>query len=361
MPFQVIVTRDFDHMSELAADLVCEDIRQKLSSRLSYVLGLATGHSPTGMYRCLAGAANAGKIDSSRLISFNLDEYVGLPGENAQQRALHKESYRRFMDRELFGLLHAPFRETNIPGGTQIDQAVFEAELEANPGDWELQGTGNGKAVVIRRDAASEYLRWIRREILDAYAEKIARCGGIDLHVIGVGGRGHVGFHESGVPFAGNHMLLIKLDDNTVANAVADGHFSSRQQCPSYAVSMGVELVYQASTVLLLANGERKADVVADALIMEPDCSVPISYGHALSRRGGCMVFVIDRTAAAKVLGNADRVRERGIELVDRSAPRACWALAGQQVPGNHDDDRLCRSRGSSRDATQGLTTPGRQ
>jgi glucosamine-6-phosphate deaminase len=328
MPFKVIITSDFDHMSEVAAELAIEDIRQKLSSKPSYVLGLATGNSPTGMYKHLAKAANTGKIDSSKMISFNLDEYIGLPGENAQQRALHKESYSCFMVQELFGLLHHKFREVNVPWGTLIEQDVFEAELKANPGDWEFQGTDKGKAVVIKRDARSEYLRWIRREILDAYEEKIAKCGGIDLHVIGVGGRGHVGFHEAGVPFEGNRVILIKLDENTISNAVIDGHFSSREECPLYAISMGAELVYKARTVLLLATGKRKVDAVADALLMQPDCSVPISYGHKLAQSGGRMIFVIDKLAAAKILEKADQIRKRGIELEDRSSEKASVAVA---------------------------------
>ncbi len=328
MPFKVIVTSDFDHMSEVAAAVAVEDVRQTLASKPSYVLGLATGNSPTGFYKHLAKAANAGRIDTSRMVSFNLDEYVGLPGENAQQRALHRQSYSFFMIQEFFGLLQNKPREVNVPWGTLIDQAVLDAELKANPGDWALQGVDKGKAVVIKQDAKSEYLRWIRREILDAYANKIARCGGIDLHVIGVGGRGHVGFHEAGVPFESNPVILVKLDDNTIENALIDGHFSSRDESPLYAVTMGAELIYKARTVLLLANGKRKADAVADALLMEPDCSVPISYGHILSKNGGNMIFVIDRLAAAKVLEKADEIRKRGIELEDRSAQRASVSVA---------------------------------
>jgi len=331
VPFKVIITRDFDQMSEVAAGLVIEDVRRKLASRSVYVLGLATGNSPTGLYKYLAKAANAGTIDASKIVSFNLDEYIGLPGENPQQRALHKESYSYFMIQELFGLLHDKFRETNVPWGTLIDQTILEAELKANPMDWEMQGDGQGKAVVIKQDAKSSFLRAIRTGILDAYASKIDGYGGIDLHVIGVGGKGHVGFHEAGVPFDNNPMLLIKLDGDTIENAVTDGHFASRHDCPQYAVSMGAELVYKAKTVLLLANGARKADAVVDALRMEPDYSVPISYGHTLSRKGGTMIFVIDRLAAAKVLEIADEVRERGIELEDMSMRRASVSVSDLQ------------------------------
>jgi glucosamine-6-phosphate deaminase len=319
MSFQVIITRDFDHMSEVAANLIMEDISGTLLTKPQYILGLATGNSPTGLYKHLANAANAGKFDSSRLVSFNLDEYIGLPGENAQQRALNKESYTFFMIQELFGLLKKKFREVNVPGGTLIEQSFFEAELRTHPSDWELQGSDMGKAVIIKKEARSPYLQWIRREMLDAYAEKIKTYGGIDLQIVSAGARGHVGFHEAGVPFEGNQMLLIKLDENTIENAVIDGHFTSKDESPQYAISMGAELVYQARTVLLMASGERKTDVVANALLMEPDFSVPISYGHNLARTNGRMIFVIDRVAAEKVFDKADQVRRRGIVLEDRS------------------------------------------
>ncbi len=341
MPFQVIVTKDFDHMSEVAADLAIRDVSKKLESKPFYVLGLATGNSPTGLYKHLAKAANMGSFDPSRIVSFNLDEYIGLPGENAQQRALHKESYGFFMIQELFGLLAHKFREVYVPWGSLIDPSEFAAKLKANPKDWKLQGSDKGKAVVIKRNARSKYLRWIRTEILDGYAKKIRRYGGIDLHIVGVGGRGHVGFHEAGVPFKGNPMLLIKLDDNTVANAVTDGHFSSSEESPRYAVSMGAELIYKARTVLLLANGKRKADAVADALLMEPDCSVPISYGHALSQKGGRMIFVIDRLAASKALEKADQIRAQGIELEDRSARGASVSVADRHFYRNAESGLL--------------------
>ena len=335
MSFKVIITNDFDHMSEVAANIAVEDIRQKLESKPHFILGLATGNSPTGLYKHLAKTANAGKFDSSKVISFNLDEYIGLPGENAQQCTLHKESYSFFMIQELFGLLQKKFREINVPWGALIDQAKLEAELKAHADDWEFQGSDEGKAVVIKPKARSRYLRWVRNNVLDAYAKKIDKCGGIDLHIIGVGGKGHVGFHEAGIPFEGNQVILVKLDDNTISNAVADGHFASREECPLYAVSMGAELVYKAQTVLLVANGTRKAEAVADTLLMEPDCSMPISYGHILSRKGGRMIFVIDRLAAAKVLEKADQIRKRGIELEDRSSQLPSVKVASLQFSRN--------------------------
>ena len=315
MPFKLIVTKDFDHMSEVAAQILVKDIKNTLNNKDTYVLGLATGSTPTGLYKHFAKAANAGEFDCSKIQSFNLDEYIGLPGENAQQRVLHPESYSFFMVQELFGLLEKKFKETNVPWGTLIDQKHLLDELNANSNDWEEQGADKGKAIVIKTNAQSEYLAWIRNEILDAYWEKIERNGGIDLQVIGVGGRGHVAFHESGIPFEGNKMLLLKLDENTVTNAVKDGHFSSKEQSPWYAISMGVELVYNAKTVLLLANGERKIDPVAESLLHEPTPFVPISYGQIFSKQGGTIIYVIDKAAAKKVLENANKINQRGIEI----------------------------------------------
>jgi glucosamine-6-phosphate deaminase len=328
MACRVIITRDFDHMSQVAAEIVRDDIDQVTAERGSYVLGLATGNSPTGLYKLLAKDFNEGRLDAARVTSFNLDEYVGLPGENAQARALHPESYSFFMIQELFGLLRDKFRETNVPWGCLIDQAKLVAELEACTAGWREEGTDKGRAIVIDPAVGSEYLRWVRREILDAYEAKIARAGGIDLHVIGVGGRGHVAFHESGIPFAGNRMLLVKLDDNTVANAVADGHFATEAESPRYAISMGAELVYQAKSIVLLAAGKRKAESVAASLANDPTDSVPISYGQDYARQGGCLTYVLDREAAAEVLVDRDAIESRGAVIEDISDDLADATLA---------------------------------
>jgi len=319
MPFKVIITSDFDQMSEVAAEIVIDNIKKTLETKDKFVLGLATGNTPIGLYKHLATAANGGEFDSSKIESFNLDEYIGLPGENAQQRALHPESYSFFMIQEFFGLIQKKFKEAIVPWGTLIDQAKLDAELKAHPGDWQEQGVDKGKAIVIKKDAGSEYLRWIRSEILDAYGDKIRQSGGIDLHIVGVGGKGHIAFHESGIPFENNEMLLVKLDDNTVENAVEDGHFTSREESPWYAISMGAELVYQAKTVVLLANGSRKSESVAASLLNDPTPLIPISYGQIFAKTGGNMIYVIDKAAAEHVLENVNAIIDREIEIEDIS------------------------------------------
>jgi len=319
MPFNVYITRDFNHMSEVAGELIKETIIRSLDTKKEFTLGLATGNSPTGVYKHLARAANAGEFDSSRIRSFNLDEYVGLPGKNIQQRVIHPESYCYFMIQEFFGLLTTKFMETSVPYGCMIDQKKLIRELEDHPDDWHEEGTDAGKSIVIKENPASEYLLWIQQEILEGYAKKIKEAGGIDLQVIGVGGRGHVAFHESGIPFAGSKVMLVRLDDDTIANAVIDNHFSSEEESPRYAVSMGAEQVYQAKSVMLLANGERKVKPVAESLLDDPTPDVPISYGQLYAKNNGNLIYVVDRIIGGELLEHRNVLQQKGITIKNLS------------------------------------------
>ena len=320
MTIRIIITRDFDQMSEVVAEIVKETIIQTLEEKKEFILGLATGNSPTGMYKHLARMANSGEFDSNRIRSFNLDEYVGLPGENPQQRMLHPESYCYFMIQEFFGLLDKKFIETSVPYGCLIDQELLVNELDAHPEDWSELGTDAGKSISIKKNPASEYLKWIQKTILEGYSQKISDAGGIDLHIIGVGGRGHVAFHESGIPFEGSNVLLVKLDDNTVDNAVKDGHFTTKDESPRYAISMGAELIYKAKTVLLLANGERKVESVTKSLLNDPTPDIPISYGQIYSKNGGNLTYVLDKIAGRELLANKEVLKKKGIEIEIRNS-----------------------------------------
>ena len=320
MAIKVIVTDNFEKLSKVAAEIVKEHIIQGLQDKGEYVLGLATGNSPTGLYKELAQMANAKKFDSSKVRSFNLDEYIGLPGENAQQRTIHPQSYCYFMIKEFFGLLNNKFIETTLPYACLIDQKKLMHELSSHPEDWNELGTDSGKSIIIKDNVSSEYLNWIHKTILDGYAQKIEKSGGIDLQVIGVGGRGHVAFHESGIPFEGSNVMLIKLDKNTVTNAVIDGQFISENECPRYAISMGAELVYKSKTVLLLANGERKTKSVAESLLNVPTPDIPISYGQIYSEKAGNLIYILDKIAGRDLLANKKELEQKGIELEIRNS-----------------------------------------
>lgn len=317
MSIRVIITKNFNHMSDVATETVKKNITQTLRKKKEFVLGLATGSSPTGLYKRLARAANAGEFETKRIRSFNLDEYVGLPGENAQQRMMHPESYGYFMIQEFFGLLKNKFIETSVPFGSLIDQKQLVRQLKAHTGDWRETGTDAGRSIIIKSRPDSEYLAWIRRGVLDAYTRKIKKAGGIDLQIIGVGGRGHVAFHESGIPFKGSKVMLVKLDDNTVGNAVADGHFASERNCPRYAVTMGAELVYQANAVVLLASGKRKVSSVAESLLGDPTPDVPISYGQRYAKEGGTLIYVVDKTVGRPLLANRKALKQKGVRIQD--------------------------------------------
>jgi len=302
-------------MSLVAAEIVKKNIARIIRKKRKFVLGLAAGNSPTALYGHLAKAANEGVFDSGRIRSFNLDEYVGLPGENAQQRVMHPESFCYFMIQKFFSLLQKKFMETNVPYGTLIEQKQLIKELKAHPEDWEERGRETGRSIVIKPKPASQYLSWIRTDILDGYRRKIRSAGGIDLQIVGVGESGHVAFHESGIPFKNSQVLLVKLDHNTVAKAVADGHFASTKEAPHYTLSMGAELIYQAGIVVLLANGERKVRPVAESLLGKVTPDVPISYGQLYAKRSGHLVYVLDKTAARELLTHTEILRKKKIEV----------------------------------------------
>ncbi len=137
--------------------------------------------------------------------------------------------------------------------------------------------------------------------------------------MIGVGGKGHVAFHESGIPVEGSRVLVVKLDDNTIHNAVSDGHFASEAESPRFAVSMGAELVYEARNVLLLANGERKREPIRRAFLEAPTSEIPISYGQPYGANGGNLMCVVDAVAGADLLARKAELKARGIALEDLS------------------------------------------
>jgi glucosamine-6-phosphate deaminase len=317
MPWKILVTRDFDHMSDVAAELTIHSVQALQNEKKEVVLGLATGNSLTGLYRRLAAAANAGQLESARWRTFNIDEYIGLPGENPQQRAIHPESYCFFMIESLFGLLEKKPIETNVPWGNLIDQPKLVHELETCTQDWGTEGVSKGKAILIKEDAQSHFLQWIRREILEAYPRKIRKYGGIDLQIIGVGGIGHVAFHEAGIPFSCKGVLLVELDRVTREHAVEDGHFTSLQESPRYAVSMSCDLVFQAASIVLLANGPRKSEAVFRSVLEEASHEVPLSYSQKYVDQGGELTYVIDQAAARDLLRQESLVKRRGIELID--------------------------------------------
>lgn len=126
-------------------------------------------------------------------------------------------------------------------------------------------------------------------------------------------------FHESGIPFKGSSVMLVKLDDNTIKNSVTDGHFASVNECPHYAVSMGSGLVYQAGNVVLLANGERKVESVTRSLLGDVTPEVPISYGQKYADNGRNLIYVLDKIAGRDLLSHKSALKAKKIRIEDRT------------------------------------------
>jgi len=205
----VKVEKDYDALSERAARIVADLVRKKPNA----VLGLATGSTPEGLYRYLIRIARDERIDFSRVTTFNLDEYEGLP-------VAHPESYHSFMQRNLFDGLGLTEAQTNLLDGLSDDPTAECAE----------------------------------------YEERIRRAGGIDLQVLGIGGDGHIAFCEPGSSLAGR-TSLVALHPKTIADNAR--FFANESQVPRKALTMGVGTILEARSCLILAKGKAKADVWA--------------------------------------------------------------------------------------------------
>lgn len=210
---RVLVTENFSQTCEIAAGMIAEVIRNKPDARL----GLATGSTAQGVYPYLIQANKAGKVDFSRVDTVNLDEYVGLAPE-------HPQSYRRFMNENLFDHINIKKENTVVAEGV--------GDIEANV-----------------------------REFRFALARKP-----IDVQLLGIGVDGHVGFNEPGcVLYDAAHVEA--LDESTIdANA---RFFAARDEVPTQAISMGMGDILRAKKLLLLATGENKTEAMKGLLLNE--------------------------------------------------------------------------------------------
>jgi len=200
---------------EQAAETAAERYVELLKRKPNAVLGFATGSTPLSLYRELIKRYQRGELSFRQATSFNLDEYVGLDSSDPQ-------SYRSFMNKNLFEQIDIPLERTFVPSGTNCSA-----------------------------ESAAEY---------DA---KIQAAGGIDLQLLGVGRNGHIGFNEPGTSFDSlTHRVQLSRSTRE-ANA---RFFHSIEEVPSEAVSMGIKTVMNARSILLFAQGEEKAEVIQKAV-----------------------------------------------------------------------------------------------
>jgi len=240
--------------AEAAADLAARIIARELRANPHLVLGLATGRTMETVYSRLVRIHREEKLDFSLCRTFNLDEYVGLPGSD-------RHSYRHYMNHHLFLQVNIDLRNTHLPDGMA---ANLEAECER-------------------------------------YERLISKFGGINLQLLGIGRTGHLGFNEP-LSALRSRTRVKALSPITLAqNAPL---FQEPAQMPRRAITMGVGTILECQRCLLLATGAEKADIVAKAV--EGPITSMIS-ATALQLHSRCTV-VVDEAAAAR-LQEADYYR----------------------------------------------------
>ena len=227
--------------TENIAAMAAQQYVSLLKRKPNAILGGATGSTPLGLYAELVRLNKAGKISFKDASSFNLDEYVGLDGT-------HDQSYRYFMDHNLFDHIDIDKARTRVPSGIDIsDPAAYDKEIQA--------------------------------------------AGGVDLQLLGIGNNGHIGFNEPGTPF-GSLTHIVELTEST--REANKRFFASIDEVPTHAVTMGIKTVMQARSIILMAIGPAKAPIMkemlqgpvtekvpASVLQLHPDVTVYMDYEAA--------------------------------------------------------------------------------
>lgn len=205
---ELMKVRNYEELSERAGEMVIE----KVNALEKPVLGLATGSTPEGLYEYLINQYKAEKVSFEHVVTFNLDEYVGLEKEDIN-------SYNYYMNEKLFKHLGIPAHQTYLPNGNALD---------------------------------------LNQEAIN-YEKRIKQAGNIDLQILGLGLNGHIGFNEPGTPFT-SRTHIVQLDESTrQANA---RFFISLDEVPTQAITMGIETIMESEQIVLLVSGEGKAEAL---------------------------------------------------------------------------------------------------
>ncbi len=213
---EIVICPDPEAASAIAAEIVVRYLQQQHSQP---VLGLATGSTPVPLYRILVRRHQQGKLSFRQCITFNLDEYVGLAPS-------HPQSYRQYMQQQLFAWVDIDPANTHIPAGTPADLASLQQACQT-------------------------------------YETQIEASGGIHLQILGIGANGHIGFNEPPSALA-SRTGIRTLSAQTIADNAR--FFTGAEAVPRHAISMGIGTILAAQHCLLLAFGENKARALAAAI-----------------------------------------------------------------------------------------------
>ncbi len=262
----VLLHRDYNELAREAARIVATAVRRKPA----IILGLATGGTTIGLYKELVRLHKEENLDFSKAVTFNLDEYVGLPPE-------HEGSFHHFMHRHFFSQVNVPQANIHIPDGTV--QSGFE-----------------------------DYCR--------SYEQAIRSAGGIDLQVLGIGRDGHIGFNEPSSSL-GSRTRLKTLSRTTIEDNRRD--FPASSEMPNCALTMGIGTILEARRILLLASGPTKSKAIAKAI----EGPITASVSATALQLHPDVTYLVDEEAA-KDLTQIDYYR-RVIEMTAKFTPGRLW------------------------------------
>lgn len=237
------INKNAEEMSRAGAQIVASLVRKTPNC----ILGFATGSTPLGMYKELIRMHKTEGLDFSKVTTFNLDEYVGLPPE-------HDQSYHYFMWENLFKHINVDPRFVHIPMGMSED--------------------------------ISAHCEW--------YEAQIKKVGGIDLQILGIGANGHIAFNEPGSSLGSRTRIKTLTGSTRQANA---RFFDDPNLVPKYAITMGVGTIMDAKELLLLASGESKADAI------HATCEGPITakWPATIVQMHAHATVIVDEPAASKL------------------------------------------------------------
>jgi glucosamine-6-phosphate deaminase len=248
---RIVVCESPEQVAKMAAQESIEYLGIGCNNRSSVqekiVLGLATGSTPLGLYQEWIERHRSGEISFRNVVSFNLDEYCGVPPENPQ-------SYHYFMQENLFRHIDILPQNTHIPN-TNTDDLPSSAE---------------------------------------AYELAIAQAGGIDLQVLGIGSEGHIGFNELGSSLSSATRVKTLTSKTRKDNA---RFFKSLDQVPKMAITMGLGTIMNARAIMLLATGRHKADTIRQSVEGPVTAMVPASILQFHPNA----TLILDREAASKL------------------------------------------------------------
>ncbi len=239
---KIIKCKDYNEVSQRASEILVKQLMQKSNS----VLGLATGSTPIGLYQKLIEAYEQNQISFKNVISYNLDEYIGIDRN-------HPQSYYQYMYKNLFSKVDMKDEHIHIPNN---DISRIDEQAEAYNKD-------------LKKHA-------------------------IDIQILGIGSNGHIGFNEPGTPF-GNETFIVELDEQTRKDNMR--FFNSIDEVPKYAITMGIKNIMRSKQIILLASGKKKADAIYKMINGEVTEDLPASILQLHPN----VVVIVDEKAGSKI------------------------------------------------------------